>query len=1523
MLFLATSGHCEALAGVSNFMMAHGRDEKFRNRVRTAEFRKRFKEPIDFKLFIGLYLSSRTDRLGIFHEGHFTTLGQRPDLQPRRYFKDYGTKFGQFAKRIEGQTALDKIAAALKAKGQEFTPEIREAALTIIEEYESFTVRDVLKQSGRKALTAKALQTATDAMIAAGLMEPSDQYIINPDRFPVVDYNLLFETKALSFWDKLLIRVGFQRPVPQGLPRLDPKLKPAVAKIAETKKAFAASDIEGVDEALLREAMAQLVQAGALVERYTYKAKSFLENGITPVGGVIWQSYVPGLLALDSEVLVKMALPGISFVSVNDSRPFVDTPLDTPSRIHLGNLTKQAQRLACMLAHALNDDDVFPDIRVRLREYAKAVRGQIVEFRIGQSLLPDYPVEGVLVVLRDPSQKNQWEKTYMGVRGATLAMTGKDGYFEHPFVFNPSVTVEAYKNNPETGEIMYAADRGPEGDATYPLLVPMDWRLKETRTVVFRCRSLDIYDLYDPRYLRSLDTINVLGPLDFAPLRYGNSELSGRGAVVCFEDHDRVKVVMGSGVFGIQYLLTNVKPTPATGYVQMWADQPAAKKVKITAGLRIDGPEAPPDQTAAGVYLSKGATRVRVPVQAVVPGTAGNVKAHALTQFVGRAPAGVAGVTNPRKIDNGDDNPTGVGFPANDQGALFYTPEIAARNMFVLNDWRIRELQRYGITNERLETLHSQASAALDMAREARQQKQYAAYVKYVRAARGFAAKAYPDVRGTASDTVKGIIFYFALLLPFAFFVERLLFGFPDIRKQIAASSAIFILIFIVLRFVHPAFRLSSSPYVIFLAFVLLAMAVFVITIVVTKFNEQIAEMRRQAAKVHEADVGRLSASAAAFNLGISNMKKRKMRTTLTTVTLVLLTFTVLSFTSVNTYTRFNRIPRPRRTEWFRITEQALAKLKADKVPGAVLAKVGALKGQKFATEEALREALAKKLSAAELGAQWARIRERARKPYYRGMLVRDRNWNFLEDIAYEYIFSGFTHEAEQLVLARRAWYMSKTRDGQLHIRVSSADGKDTQAVAAVGMTPNERLVTDIGSPDYLLAGKWIEKGDSRVVILPEEMATRIGITAKDVGKARVTIFGESFLVKGILNSQALAKMVDLDGEGLSPVDLSAEEKDFDPNETSASLRGNATEIKEFQHLNPNGCVFVPYDVVIELGGDLRGVAVRIGDSVDFDAFLGLVKKFMSRVGMTIFVSDGESVTAYSSMGLSSFSGLGNLFIPILIAALIVLNTMMGSVHERFREIGVYSSVGLAPVHIGALFLAESCVYAVVGAISGYLIGQVLGTLIATFNLLPGLTLNYSSLSAVASTFIVMAVVILSTLYPAKVASNTAVPDVTRKWKFPDPDGDDWTFDFPFTVAARQVQGLYVFLNNYFDGYKEESVGAFYTDAVDFAAFESEFGTGLMIRMTVWLAPFDMGISQRVELRALPTEDEGITRIQVFISRLTGEVSSWTRLNKGFLTEISKQFLIWRTVPESVKAEYIEEGRKLVEEMAAPADVSV
>ena len=72
-----------------------------------------------------------------------------------------------------------------------------------------------------------------------------------------------------------------------------------------------------------------------------------------------------------------------------------------------------------------------------------------------------------------------------------------------------------------------------------------------------------------------------------------------------------------------------------------------------------------------------------------------------------------------------------------------------------------------------------------------------------------------------------------------------------------------------------------------------------------TRFNRHMKAYQAREAHVHETDISRASASYAAFMLGISNMRRRKLRTGLTLLTLVLLTFTVLSFTSFNTQIRY------------------------------------------------------------------------------------------------------------------------------------------------------------------------------------------------------------------------------------------------------------------------------------------------------------------------------------------------------------------------------------------------------------------------------------------------------------------------------------------------------------------------------------------------------------------------------------------------------------------------------------------
>ncbi|MEW6755360.1 MAG: FtsX-like permease family protein, partial [Candidatus Latescibacterota bacterium] len=281
-------------------------------------------------------------------------------------------------------------------------------------------------------------------------------------------------------------------------------------------------------------------------------------------------------------------------------------------------------------------------------------------------------------------------------------------------------------------------------------------------------------------------------------------------------------------------------------------------------------------------------------------------------------------------------------------------------------------------------------------------------------------------------------------------------------------------------------------------------------------------------------------------------------------------------------------------------------------------------------------------------------------------------------------------------------------------------------------------------------------------------------------------------------------------------------------------------------------------------------------------------------------------------LGTTSFSGMANLFVPILIAALIVLNTMMGSVYERFREIGIYSSVGLAPGHIAWLFMAESCVYSVLGVVAGYLVGQTVAKVLISLDLLTGFTLNYSSLSAVFSSMLVMAVVLLSTVYPARKASQMAVPDVTRKWKLPPPEGDEWNFEFPFTVSGHEVLGLSVFLIGYFDSYSEESIGTFYTDGAHLERYASVHGDGYSIDMNIWLAPFDLGVSQHVVFRAVPEPEHHIYSVTLQIRRLSGENASWRRVNQRFMNVIRKQFLIWRTVDPEAKAGYRQQGEEIL-----------
>jgi hypothetical protein len=248
---------------------------------------------------------------------------------------------------------------------------------------------------------------------------------------------------------------------------------------------------------------------------------------------------------------------------------------------------------------------------------------------------------------------------------------------------------------------------------------------------------------------------------------------------------------------------------------------------------------------------------------------------------------------------------------------------------------------------------------------------------------------------------------------------------------------------------------------------------------------------------------------------------------------------------------------------------------------------------------------------------------------------------------------------------------------------------------------------------------------------------------------------------------------------------------------------------------------------------------------------------------------------------------------------------MLGAVYERVKEIHIFSSIGLAPNHIATLFMAESFVYAILGAIFGYLIGQGMAKIITVFHLLPGLYLNYSSVSAVASTTVVIGVVLLSTVYPARKASEVATPALERRWQVPDPVGDTWDIPLPFAVTGYQATALTRFMVEWFEAYEEYSIGDFVTQDVTNFTEPTTYGISYIIQLMAWVAPFDLGVSQKVQLRTIPTDMEDVFEIMLHLERVSGDVSSWRRVNRRFLNTLRKQFLIWRTLRSEERDRYL------------------
>jgi len=790
--------------------------------------------------------------------------------------------------------------------------------------------------------------------------------------------------------------------------------------------------------------------------------------------------------------------------------------------------------------------------------------------------------------------------------------------------------------------------------------------------------------------------------------------------------------------------------------------------------------------------------------------------------------ADTVGTPNPTGAN--DKSESGLGYLADKPYALSHTPLRVTKDMWALDELRLKKLAGFRIVNEIVQSMHMTAKSLLTEAEDALAKKDYETADSKARAAWGYEARAYPAVLSTMNDVVKGVLFYLALMLPFAFFVERLLFAFPNLRTQIVGVVIIFSVICGIFALIHPAFEITKNPWIVPLAFIMVALSVLVITLVTMKFETQLKMLQMKVSGVHRADIGRMSVAAAAFSLGISNMRKRRARTVFTCLTLVLLTFTVLSFTSVKTATKYNE-------------------------------------------------------------------RHAKGKPSYQGLLVRNAMWEPLEESAYRVLSDEF---GRTRAVAPRAWYFLAKTEEQSFLQVKSpSTGTTYDARAVTGLTPAETEVTKLDKA--LVGGRWFRPGDVHAAIIPTRMAEAFHMVPSDAGKVRIELGGVPYDVIGIIDAAKAKRFLDLDQEPLTPVDWIQMQR-MARQGGGQQQQGQKSGFQEYLHLSPDQVVFVPFNTAINLGAEVESVAVSF---ITPEEVTKTLRELMPRLGFNLYAGTGDVIMKWSAIGRTSIAGMSDIVIPILIAALIVLNTMLGAVYERVKEIHIFSSIGLAPNHIATLFMAESFVYAILGAIFGYLIGQGLAKVITIFGILPGLYLNYSSVSAVASTSVVIGVVLLSTIYPARKASEVATPALERRWQVPDPVGDNWVIPLPFAVTGDQATALTRFMVEWFEAYEEYSIGDFVTQDVSTHTEDSKYGMSYVIQLMAWVAPFDLGVSQKVQLKSVPTDMEDVFEIILHLERVSGDVSSWRRVNRRFLNTLRKQFLIWRTLRSEERDRYL------------------
>ena len=792
-------------------------------------------------------------------------------------------------------------------------------------------------------------------------------------------------------------------------------------------------------------------------------------------------------------------------------------------------------------------------------------------------------------------------------------------------------------------------------------------------------------------------------------------------------------------------------------------------------------------------------------------------------------------------LGSSPEDPIGKGISIKPEDLLnLNVSRVAIDNTIMLNLQRLEKLHKRNIFNGVIEGYHDKAEQHQLDAKAALA----AGDINLARAHEVFgqtlAVRAYRPLRDIINDLVQSVLILLILTIPFSFALERLLVGSTNIYKQMGWILGFFIATFLLLYFTHPAFALSQAPMIIFIAFFIIVMSVIVIYIVMNRFKGELLALQGMDTSAHRVNTEN-SMLLAAILIGVSSMRNRPVKTFLTILTVILLTFTIISFAS-------------------------------------------------FGSTEYVRPVY--------MGDGSGEVRIESFLPQHVDLLMPI--CQAVKDL-YEDDYDVFYRSASY----NSPFYMLPTYPLQSNIIYNPAangEERSVQLEAVVGFEAGEiehsaHLSKLMQKPAAIPAGTEKFPG----VYISDLTAEKLNLKPGDVFYLR----NLKVRLDGVFKAADLDAFTYLDNGKAVPPNF---QSTANAEETGIfSIFNNAyVDASNFIWSSPDLSLLTDYETANRINGFINAVVLypKKGKNPD------IIKDATDIAEVTfgiVYSNTANGVHRHFMAPVFSASGVSNLIVPLLLGALIILSSLLGSIADREREIFTFSALGLSPKDVSILFFAESGVYAVIGGLGGYLLSQLTNAILialAKRGVLEAPEMNFSSMTTVYTILIVMAIVLLSTIYPAIKAGRSASPDVARKWKMPPPDGNNLSFQFPFTVSRVDFGGILVFISEHFANHADSSLGSFAASNVRITHGDSKLTDGYMLSVDLTLAPFDLGVAEELSMYSAPSDIDGVDVVTVNILRKDGSMGAWLRGNRRFVDEIRNQFLLWRSLPVETVMHY-------------------